>query len=262
MRRLAILSVAVLICAVPALADTIGAASTLAPHRAIYDVVNETSGVRSMIAYEFRGDSCSGYATSLDIESEIARFRQTLFEDADGKKLEYAEEAFVGDRKVADVAGVAERSEGKLRVRAKKSPINAPADFSGDFLFPVAQDALTLRAALSGDTKFLSLEVFSGPSGVSPEVKPLSISVVWTERKADDAAPPELKGLRSFRFRESYFEESGSSDGVQQPLKTMDYDEFENGVSTRITVTEKDNVSTATLRKLELLPAVDCASAH
>src|SRR5271167_5001384 len=132
-------------------------AAPLASHRAAYEIsLAATDGGRppnaetpvsasGLIAYEFRGSSCEGYASNFRQLTQLQRnegdpissdIRSLTFEDADGKSMRFQINSTSAGNSEAPVAGSAARGEGGAISVDLTKPTKESLKIGNDILFP------------------------------------------------------------------------------------------------------------------------------
>ena len=111
------------------------AAPSLAPHRAVYDLVldkaSDKSGITQLagrMVYEFNGSACEGYTTNFRFVTKIdtneaSRMtdqQTSTFEDASGKSFSFVTKSFVDQSLDKEVKGTATVDPKGLKVDIEK----------------------------------------------------------------------------------------------------------------------------------------------
>ncbi len=266
-----------ILTALAASAGTLGAAPSVAPHRALYDVSLEdapggqVSGVSGKISVEWQ-HSCAGwtfeYRSLISVtQAETGAVRlstvATTWESGDGTQYRFNVHNRANGRDLETVEGVASVSAdgggGKVVFSApKKQEMSLPAGT----LFPVAHAEVILTAAASRmPPVFLPRQVFDG---MDAEALHLVNAVIGKAGKADGKASPAspnlhpaLQRLRRWPVSLAYFKPDARE---QVPSHEVNMIVFENGVSDRMIMDFSDFTVRATLSRLEMFPRSDCDS--
>ncbi len=266
-------SLAVLVVAAPASAQTpsAGGPIRLTPHKAVYDLVLDTSkpsksieAARGRIAFDFTGDACEGYAlsfrqvTQLTSESgpRVIDARTTSFEAGDGASYRFKTESSSGAGPAEIVDGTAEKGNGgyEVKLRAPKPETHRePADA----LFPNAQMKAVIAAARAGRTT-LNVRLYDGANSGKEVYDTLSVIGKRIEAKPSETPlqRPEFESIARWPVTISYFK-VGS--GESTPAYTIAFELYENGVTGAVRLDYGAFALRGTLTRLDLLPAQDCA---
>jgi hypothetical protein len=254
-------------------ATAIGAETSAPPrlvsHRAIYLLhLAEASGNNApasadgMISYDFSSD-CDFYAQTLrqavDMQPQegrrqVSESRVSTYEDWRGQDFRFAtnETGARGE----DVEGRAQRGgDGALAI-ALSSP--RPQKISADaaVLFPTQHIAKLIRSAARGE-KILLARVFDG-SADGRKIYDVT-AIIGDPRATPDedrvAQAPQLRGLRRWPVSLAYFAED-RHDGL--PDYVLNYDLYENGVSTHLRLDYGDYSLVGELERIEFPPQARC----
>ena len=264
--------IAVLAAASPALAQTpVAGAIKLTPHKAIYDLVLDTSkpsksieAARGRIAFDFTGDACEGYALSFrqvtQLTSEqgprVIDARTTSFEAGDGASYRFKTESSSGAGPAEIVDGTAEKGNGGYEVKLR-APRPETHREPADALFPNAQMKAVIAAAKAGQTT-LNVRLYDGANSGKEVYDTLSVIGKRIEGKPSEAPlqRPEFESIARWPVTISYFK-VGS--GEQTPTYTISFELYENGVTGAVKLDYGAFALRGTLTRLDLLPAQDCA---
>ena len=259
-----------------AAAQSVQAAVTLAPHRAVYELkLRETRGstqvdqVRGRIVYEFTGNACDGYALNFRQVTEIASdegdtnvsdLRSATWEDGKAQSFRFTAQNFLNQQLDRDTDGRADRSGGALKVTLKK-PASTSSSFDPKTLFPTEHLVKIIEAGERGEP-LLEARVYDGSENGDKSYD--TLSVVGEGRDAPPAvleAParvPELAKARYWPVTVSYFERGKKADGEQTPDYQMSFDLYENGVSRALRIDYGEFVLDGELKELEFLKPTAC----
>ncbi|MCW2276205.1 DUF1849 family protein [Rhodoblastus acidophilus] len=260
MRLTASLLLTVLASGAPAIAAE--ARVPLVSHRALYELrLGEATGNRApasaegMIAYHFSSD-CDFYAQSLrqvvamqpqEGRAQLSESRVSTYEDGRGQDFRFT--TVESGARGEEVEGRAQRaSDGALAI-ALSSP--RPQKISADsaVLFPTQHIAKLIDAAEKGENILLA-RVFDGSADGRKIFNVTAvIGAARTTPDADSAAKAEkLRGLRRWPVSLAYFPED-RHDGA--PDYVLNYDLYENGVSTHLKLDYGDYSLNGELTRIE-----------
>jgi hypothetical protein len=266
------LALAAFICAVPLSAARADAVMPLAAHRAAYQIsLGKGAGSQSpvsasgLIAYEFRGSSCEGYAANFRQVTELQRgegapissdTKAVTFEDGQAKTLRFRIDTTLSDSPQSPIDGSASRSDaGDISVNLSQ-PKEETLALGKDILFPTQHIAHIIDTAKSGGS-VLEARVFDGSDTGEKIFDTLTVVGKEATAPSDDAAKAEpLKGLRRWPVAISYFD-AAKKDAA--PEYILSFDLYENGVSGSLKLDYGTFSLAAQLTQLELLPSAPCA---
>ena len=248
----------------------------LAAHRAAYEITlgpTDDTGpskgqspvsATGLLAYEFRGSACEGYASNFRQLTRIERqegepiasdVQSITYEDGAGKALRFDIEGHNSSGEDPPISGSAARiDDGEAKVTLLK-PSKATIDLGADVLFPTQHIEHVIAAAKSGATT-VHARVYDG-SDTGKKVY-LTLAVIGKEatKPGDDAAVSDkLAAIRRWPVSISYFDESKSD---QPPDYVLSFDLYENGVSGSLKLDYGTFVLNAKLSKIEWLPVSAC----
>lgn len=244
----------------------------LAPHRAVYDLVLDTSkpsrnveAARGRIAFDFTGDACEGYAlsfrqvtqlTSGEAGPRVIDARTTSFEAGDGASYRFKTESSSGGAPPETVDGTARKSGGgyEVRLRAPKDETHREA---ADALFPNAQMKAVIQAARAGQST-LNVRLYDGANSGKEVYDTLSVIGKRITAKPSEAPlqRSEFEALARWPVTISYFK-VGS--GESTPAYTISFELYENGVTGAVRLDYGSFALRGTLTRLDLLPRQECA---
>ena len=254
-----------------------GVATPLAAHRAGYEIslgdvnseepldANAPIAASGLIAYEFRGSACEGYASNFrqltelqraeggDVASEI---NAVSFEDGDAKSLRFEISTQSAGASQPSISGSAAREgDGVIDVNLIK-PGKEKVEIGRDILFPTQHIERIIATAKSGG-RVLEARVFDG-SDTGKKVYS-TLTIIGLERKGasdDSKVAAKLADVRRWPVTVSYFNEAKKDSA---PDYTMSFDLYENGVSGSLKLDYGSFTLTAKLKKLEWLPDSPCS---
>ena len=250
---------------------------TFASHRAGYEIslggVNSGSPSKAdapvsasgLIAYEFRGSACEGYASNFRQLTELQRteggpvasdISAVSFEDADAKSLRFEISTESGGSPQPPISGQAAREDdGAIDVDLVK-PGKEKVEIGRDILFPTQHISHIISTARGGG-RVLEARVFDG-SDTGKKVFS-TLTIIGLERKGaspDSEVSPKLADISRWPVTVSYFNEANKD---APPDYTMSFDLYENGVSGSLKLDYGSFALSAKLKKLDWLPEQSCA---
>ena len=270
---LAVACVAVALGVSSALADD---AAALAPHRAGYEIslggvdadrpMNADAPVAAagLIAYEFRGSVCEGYASTFRQLTELQRseggsvasdINAVSYEDGAAKSLHFEISTQSGGAAQPSISGSAAREEnGTIDVDLVK-PGKEKVDIGRDVLFPTQHVEHIIATAKAGG-RVLEARVFDGSDTGKKVYSTLTIiGPVQVGESSDSAVAARLAKTQRWPVTISYFNEVNKDSA---PDYTMSFDLYENGVSGSLKLDYGAFALTAKLKKLDWLPDSTC----
>ncbi|HXW19691.1 MAG TPA: cell envelope integrity EipB family protein [Roseiarcus sp.] len=242
-----------------------------AAHRAAYMITlakgegaQSPVGASGMIAYEFRGSSCEGYASDFRQVTELQRAegeatssdtRAITFEDGQAKTLRFKIESTVGETEQPSVDGNAARAEtGELSVDLKE-PKRETLNFGKGILFPTQHLARVIEAAKAGQNE-VEAQVYDGSDTGEKVFDTLTVvGKEATSPSPDSTTAEALKSVRRWPVTISYFDAAKKD---SSPEYVLSFDLYENGVSGSLKLDYGEFVLSANLAKFELLPSSPC----
>ncbi len=253
------------------------AATTLASHRAVYDLkLLRTRGarglqsVRGRILYDFSGNSCEGYVLQFRQVSELdsgagkvalSDLRASTWEEGAAKDFRFSSQNYI-NQKIADrVDGRAQRRNGKVAVGLTK-PKPATFDLDSDIVFPTEHMRRVIKAARAGKT-MLEFPVYDGSENGERVYDTLTVigrEIGPEEAAVGDATEGEraLAGLKRWPVTISYFDRTAKGGGEQTPVYSISFQMYENGVSRALTLDYGDFAVSGTMSLLEMKPSRPC----
>jgi hypothetical protein len=243
----------------------------LAAHRAVYTISlaggsgsSAPVSAAGLIAYEFRGSACEGYATNFRQVTQLLRgegepmssdTRSVTFEGGDAKTLRFRIDSEQAGTPEPQIDGSATRTAaGDISVNLS-SPQKKIIDLGQDILFPTQHVARIIDHAKAGDG-VLQARVFDGSDTGEKIFDTLTvIGKASTEDNADVQRAPALKSIRRWPITISYFD-SSKPDGA--PEYVLSFDLYENGVSGSLKLDYGAFALDAQLSQIEMLPVAAC----
>lgn len=262
----------VLAAAASALATSAFSAPTLAPHRAVYDLVldkaSDKSGITSLngrMVYEFNGSTCDGYTTSYRFVTRIntadasrLNDQQTsTFEDGAGKMFSFVTKSFIDSNLDTELKGTATAEPSGLNVA-----IERPAAQSVKLdktQFPTQHLMELIDKAEKGET-FYETNLFDGSEKGN---KIMTTTVIVGKPAGIPETDPERKALgtlatdKSWPVDMAYFDLS--KPGEEESQYRISFKLHENGVTRDLVMDYGEFSMKGQLVDLKLLPATsDC----
>lgn len=251
-------------------------ASAVVPHRAIYDLEmirtaqsGNIGGVTGRMAYEITGSECDGWTVSFRLvnqfqykegESRLIDTQSSSWETGDGREMNYSQKEFIdskqGDEKRLAVSRAAKDAEGEGKIILPKE---SSFKISSETIFPMRHQLRLMDAAAKGETRDVSL-IYDG----SEDDKPVrAITTIGKKVDAgtskDDASNPNASGLQklpSWPVSIGYYSTDESS--AETPLYQINFDMYENGVSTGLVMDYGNFALSGKLAHLEFLKPETC----
>jgi hypothetical protein len=263
------------VTAILALSAQACAASSLLPHRAVYEMsvvnIDKKSGILSgtgLLAYEITGSTCDGWITNYRIATRYERteageqlndFQVNGWEAGDGTAFQMEEKQYVDQRltsrrnvlakKLPDAEGFGQLT--RPQERTFKIPKEA--------VFPIRHQLRLLKAAAAGEKRNVSV-VFEG----AEDEKSLSaVALIGNLRDpktmdlaVNEKSAAELRREQAWSIAVSYYPvEPNRADA---PDYQTSFTMFSSGVSTDLLFDYGSFALRGKLTKLEFLPEQDC----
>lgn len=248
----------------------------LAAHRAAYEITLADTNVgkppgsqtpisaTGLIAYEFRGSSCEGFASNFRQVTELQRsegepissdIRSVTFEDGKARTLKFEIEAQTAGSESPPISGSAERVEGDATTVDLLKPDKAKLSIGSNILFPTQHLEHIIDAAKTGATT-LEARVYDGSDTGKKVFSTLTVIGKEALGSGEDAeAAPALAKVRRWPVSISYFDEAAHD---APPDYVLAFDLYENGVSGTLTLDYGSFALKAKLSKIEFLPVSSC----
>ena len=247
------------------------AATPLAQHRAVYDLVlgeatdrSGITGINGRMVYELRGSACDGYTvrfryvTQSDTRetSQITDQQTTTFEEADGQSFSFATKSYTDQNLEKELRGNA-TLDGGLTVQIDKPEpkrIELPkTQFPTQHLFEL------IEKAKAGET-FYETTIFDGSEDAD---KVMTTTVIVGKKTGAESGDPELKALDELRDDQfwpvdiAYFDTENES-GEETPEYRISFKLYENGLTRDLEMDYGDFVIEGKLVDLAVFDAADC----
>jgi hypothetical protein len=240
-------------------------------HRAAYvislvkgDGAQAPVAATGMIAYEFRGSACEGYASDFRQITELQRnegdpmasdTRAIMFEDGQAKKMRFKIDTKVAESPQPTIDGSATRSDaGDLSVDLN-APKKETLNLGKGVLFPTQHLFRVIDAAKAG-LGTLEAHVYDGSDTGEKIFDTLTVIGKEARGPSADADKAEaLKSVRRWPVTISYFD-TAKKDAA--PDYVLSFDLYENGVLGSLKLDYGQFVLAAQLTKFELLTSEPC----
>jgi len=249
----------------------------LASHRAAYEISLVDSyaarapnsqtpvGATGLIAYEFTGSPCEGYASNFRQLTELQRsegdpissdIRALTFEDGDAKGLKFQiDSQMQGDPGPAIVGSAKRASSGDTTVALSK-PSTATLNPGQDILFPTEHIERIIAQAKQGGGA-MQARVYDGSDTGKKVFETLTVIGKEASGPSPETAFADTLGkIRRWPITVSYFDEAARD---APPEYVLSFDLYENGVSGTLKLDYGSFALSAKLSKLEMLPTPVCA---
>ncbi|MFD0918056.1 cell envelope integrity EipB family protein [Pseudahrensia aquimaris] len=258
-------------------ASSVGyAASSLKPHRAVYDLVldqaSNRSGITSMegrIVYEVTGSACEGFASRYRFQTEVRvggkdfinDQRNTTFESGDGTSFNFVTQYYLNGQLEQDMRGAAEKTDEGLEVKISK-PEEREVVLE-DAVFMNTHMEMIMEAATKGET-VMQARVFDGSDDGDSLVD--TTTIIGVERSLDNAQKDEpetvLKALgtkTAWPVSVSYFNADQIIGGGERiPHYQISFLLQSDGISRDLKMRYTDYSLFGTLVNIEYLPSEPC----
>jgi hypothetical protein len=251
-------------------------ASVVAPHRAVYDLqlLRTTEGanvgsVSGRMAYEVSGSECDGWTVSFRLvnrfdykegTSRLFDTQSSSWETGDGKAMNYSEKEFIDNKQEGEkrltVARADKNSAGEVSISLPKEK---KISISAETVFPMRHQLRLMDAAAKGQTRDVSL-VYDG-SDEEKTVRAIStigrkVNAGEGKKDKDNAQAAPLLSLPSWPVTIGYYPTDDST--AETPLYQINFDMYENGVSTGLVMDYGNFALSGKLVHLEFLKAEIC----
>ncbi len=273
MRHLSILLSAGVVLCVSAGAGNAASASSLIPHRAVYDLelknASDRSGITGLtgrMVYEFNGSACEGYTTTFRYVTQIDNGEQlrltdqqtTTFEAGDGSAFRFLTKSFVDKQLDTETIGNATNDAKGIAVKLTK-PTEEKLELAKS-QFPT-QHLLELLGKAEKGENFYETSIYDG-SDEANKILATTVIIGKDDIKApganDDVAPMKDLGKTHFwPVSMSYFEDSKDSEGL--PVYQIAFKLYDNGITRDLIMDYGDFSMTGRLVDLKVFDkASDC----
>ncbi len=251
-------------------------AAVVVPHRAIYDLemIRTAQGanignVSGRMAYEVTGSECDGWTVSFRLvnqfaykegESRLIDTQSSSWETGDGKEMNYSQKEFIdnkqgGEKRLA-VSRATKDGEGAGSITLPKEQ---KFTISGDTIFPMRHQLRLMDAAAKGETRDVSV-IYDGSEDAKPvrAITTIGKKIDAGASKEDGANPSavDLQKLPSWPVSIGYY--SSDENSAETPLYQINFDMYENGVSTGLVMDYGNFALSGKLTHLEFLKPETC----
>ncbi len=251
-------------------------AAVVAAHRAVYELNllrasagANVSSVTGRMAYEVSGSECDGWTIGFrlvnrfDYKEGVSRLFDTQsssWETGDGKTMNYSEKEFVDNKQESEtrlsVARTARDGIGDVTITL---PREKKLSISGETVFPMRHQLRLMDAAARGETRDVSL-VYDG-SDEEKTVRAITtigkkINAGESKRDKDNADAAPLMQFAAWPVTIGYYSTEDSN--AETPLYQINFDMYENGVSTGLVMNYGNFALSGKLVHLDLLKADTC----
>lgn len=250
------------------------AASSIASHRAVYDLslarASEGAGMSSVtgrLAYEVQGSACEGWTVNFRMANRFAPaegevrmtdMQSTSYESGDFLDMRYTHKEFVNGSLMTESRIKASRAGVAAEGLAEKEGANTSLTIPGGALFPMqhqihlmdvagqggTHDSSILYDASDNDKVFRVISFIGKPKGPGQNVRDLA-----------NPAASALAGLLSWPVSISYYPMQGAED---TPDYQISFDLYENGVATGLLLDYGQFALKGQLLKLETFETGAC----
>ena len=218
-----------------------------------------------LIAYEFTGSACEGYASNFRQLTELQRsegdpissdIRALTFEDGDAKGLKFQIDSQTAGAANPAVVGSAKRADsGEITVALSKPSTDA-LKLGKDVLFPTEHIERIIAQAKQGGGA-MQARVYDGSDTGKKVFETLTVIGKQASAPTPEAGFADALGkIRRWPVTVSYFDEAAQD---APPEYILSFDLYENGVSGSLKLDYGSFALTAKLSKLEMLPTPSCA---
>jgi len=252
----------------------------LAAHRAAYEISlsgaddhSPPSGqtpisASGLIAYEFRGSSCEGYASNFRQVTQLQRnegdpissdVSSITYEDGAGKALRFEIEGKTAASQDPPISGSAARADSGTTTVDLAKPTEAKLDLGKDILFPTQHIERIIETA-KAEGGPLQARVYDGSDTGKKVFSTLTvIGKVASGPSADAAVSDKLAATRRWPVTISYFDaDRKSGTGETAPDYQLSFILYENGVSRHMKLDYGDFALEGRLVDLKPIDAKSC----
>lgn len=247
------------------------AMTTIAPHRAIYDLELDqsrnssgTADIRGRLVFESTGTACEGFTVNTRFVTQVVSPRGSLVNDlrsatweaGDGSSYRFITKNYLNKNLADETDGSASRDAEEVTVELK-SPEESEFALESGVLFPSQHMHRILAAAEAGET-IVAADVYDGSD--TGRKTYATTTVIGTRRSPvheDGVVGDDVLGsLASWPITVGYFDVTGENPDT--PAYEFSYDLFENGVSRKIVLDYGDFTLVGDLSDLEFFDIDPC----
>ncbi|MGH6763154.1 MAG: cell envelope integrity EipB family protein [Phyllobacterium sp.] len=244
------------------------AASTLKPHRAIYDLqldrADQKSGITGLtgrMVYEFNGSACEGYTTNfrfvtkIDMDEQPQRItdqQTTTFESGNGDMFRFVNKTFVDQNLSKEVRGNARLEKNSTDVTLKVPEENSIKLERSQF--PTRHMEELIGKASKGEA-FYQTTLFDA----SEDADRVMATTVVIGKQQDAPSDSETKSMgtlgseKSWPVSIAYFDDEENNEGL--PTYRVNFKLYRNGVTRALKMDYGDFSMTGTLVGLQMYDA-------
>ena len=263
----------------PALAMAANPVVTLAPHRAVYDMVlDNTKESRGVVAvagrmvFDFSGSECDGYTLNIRLVTRMTGqsgaatttdLRSSTWEHGEGRQFRFNSTQY-RDEAMAEIAsGNALRDDGGADVMVDLTkPEPASRRYPGPILFPTQHSVAILSAAMKGK-RIVQARIFDG----SEKGQKLYDTTAFIGKRLppgskDKKSKPLIEEARSLAAFASWPVTISYFDNADKQTETPDYELsfrlYANGISRDILINYGTFAIRGRLSSLKVFERSDC----
>ncbi len=252
---------------------------TLVPHRAVYDMVLDSSresrgvaAVAGRMVFDFSGSACEGYTLNIRLVTRMTGqsgtatttdLRSSTWEHGKGRQFRFNSTQYRDETLTEVASGKAQRAAAAaadVMVDLTK-PEPASHRYAGPILFPTQHSVAILSAAMAGK-RIVQAKIFDGSEKgrklynttafIGRRVAPGAIGK--SAQTADDQRP--LAGFASWPVTISYFDDADKD--AETPDYELSFRLYANGVSRDILINYGTFAIKGRLSSLKLFERPDC----
>jgi hypothetical protein len=251
-------------------------AAVVAAHRAVYDLKllrtsqgANVSNVTGRMAYEVSGSECDGWTIGFRLvnrfdykegPSRLFDTQSSSWETGDGKAMNYSEKEYVDSKQESETRlSVTRAAKDAVGDVAISLPKDKKLSISAETIFPMRHQLRLMEAAAKGVARDESL-VYDGSDeektvrAISIIGKKIDAGMGKDDKENAEAAP--LLSLAAWPVTIGYYPTDDSN--AETPLYQINFDMYENGVSTGLVMDYGNFALTGKLVHLEMLKADTC----
>lgn len=249
------------------------AASTLAPHRAVYDLSlanasdrSGISGISGRMVYEFDGSTCDGYTVNFrfvtriltEDVSRVSDIQTSSYEDGEGENFTFMSKSFVDEQLEKEVRGSARMGADGLSVSVTEPE---ERDIELDHTQFPTQHLIELIDKARAQETFYESTIFDASEDAD---KVMTTTAVVGRAAAVEEDDPEFEALGDLSQDEfwpvdmAYFDMSDTQ-GEELPIYRIGFKLHENGVTRDLSMDYGEFAMTGRLVDLTLFDKPDCA---
>lgn len=272
-----------LACLTAASATPVFAVTSLAPHRAVYEITLErassSSGITDMsgrMVYEFIGDSCSGYTQKMRFVTRVVDrngtptindLRTTSREDPAHDNMTFLLSQYRGTQLTETTEGTADRDGANDGIEVElMKPATRALRLDGPVYFPIEHSRALLAAAKEGRRHFPARLYDGSEQGETVYETSTFIGDALPAERAAAGLPERLRAegglgrMQAWPVAIGYYD--NNSEGTDAaPSYELAFRFHANGVSTKLLIDYGDFAIRGDLSELKMLEASSCGRA-